>query len=76
MSDAGTSSAESDTEKESPGERKNLSEMSPSQETPDAESLQNPNEVDGNHADRDMISPLEESKQPDTEVESQPAAEN
>lgn len=76
MSDAGTSSAESDTEKESPGERKSLSETSPSQETPDAESLQNPNEVDGNHADRDMISPVEESKQPDTEVESQPAAEN
>ncbi|XP_003969911.1 U2 small nuclear ribonucleoprotein auxiliary factor 35 kDa subunit-related protein 2 [Takifugu rubripes] len=76
VSDAGTSSAESDTEKESPGEIKNLSERSPSQETPDAESLQNPNEVDGNHADSDMISPVEESKQPDTEVESQPAGEN
>lgn len=50
--------------------------MSPSQETPNAESLQNPNEVGGNHADSDMISPVEESKQPDTEVESQPAGEN
>lgn len=76
MSDAGTSSTESDTEKESPREIKNLSEMSPSQETPDPESLQNPNEVDRNHADGDKISPVEESKQPDTEVDSQLAGEN
>lgn len=68
MSDMVTSSTESDTEKESLGGIKNLSEGSPSQETVDAESLQNPNEVDGNRADSDMISPVGKSKQPDIEV--------
>lgn len=65
-----TSSTESDTEKESLGGIKNLSEGSPGQETADAESLQNPIEVDGIPADSDMISPAGKSKQPDIEVES------
>lgn len=65
-----TSSAESDTAKESPRQMKNLRESSPSQEAPDAESLQNTNEVDGNHADSNTISPVGESEHSNTELES------
>lgn len=69
VSEAANSSAGSDTEKESPGEMQNLSESSPSQETPVAETLQNTKEVDGNHADSDMTSPVGKSEHSNTEVE-------
>lgn len=70
MAEAVTSSAESDIEKESPRQTKNLSERSPSQEAPDAESLQNTNEVDANHADSNTISPVGESEHSNAELES------
>lgn len=70
MAEAVTSSAESDIEKESPSQMKNLSERSPSQDAPDAESLQNTNEVDANHADSNTISPIGESEHSNAELES------
>lgn len=70
MSEAVTSSAESDTEKDSPRQTKNLSETSPSQEAPDTESLQNTDEVDSNHADSNTISPVRESEHSHTELDS------
>lgn len=65
-----TSSAESDTEKESPRQAKSLSETSPSQEAHDAEVLQNTSEVDGSHADSNAVSPVGESQLSNTELES------
>lgn len=70
MSEAVTSSAESDTEKESPRQTKNLSESSPGEEAPDAESLQNTNEVDGSHADSNTIPPVKEGEHSHTELDS------
>lgn len=70
MSEAVTSSAESDTEKASPRQTKDLTERSPSQEAPDAESLQNSDKVDGNHGDSNTISPIRESEHSTTELES------
>lgn len=65
-----TSSAESDTEKESPRQAKSLSETSPSQEAQEAEVLQNTNQVDGGHADSNAVSPVGESQHSNTELES------